>query len=34
MENRLQVVQRFEQECELVPSQGRATGTSDRTGGH
>jgi hypothetical protein len=34
MENRLQVVQRFEQECELVPSQGRATGASDRTGGH
>jgi hypothetical protein len=34
MENRLQVVQRFEQECELVPSQRRATGTSDRTGGH
>jgi hypothetical protein len=34
MENRLQVVQRFEQECELVPSQGRETGTNDRGGGH
>jgi len=34
MENRLQVVQRFEQECEPAPSPGSRTGANDRTGGH
>jgi hypothetical protein len=31
MENRLQVVQRFEQECEPSPQQGRAAGGNART---
>jgi hypothetical protein len=35
MENRLQVVQRFEQECELVPGQGRGQGSGHQGGlGH